>query len=147
MKTQIGEKLCQCYLADQRLHGLLEKVDSDLAQEAKEKGCGRCGAKLHCDDYDRKPRGGPTHWNKRRSFTCAEKRHRLTPASVRFLGQFVQSAFWKAARARFMPSVCELTLPLSLCAAFGVDRRDRLLDLLKFLSPITTGSDSSERMI
>jgi len=194
VKTQIGEKLCQCYLADQRLHELLEKVDSDLAQEAKEKRCGRCGAKLHCDDYDRKPRGGPTHWNKRRSFTCAQKRHRLTPASVRFLGrrvyvgmvvvlvsamnhglkaervralretlgverrtlerwrewwleQFVQSAFWKAARARFMPSVCELTLPLSLCAAFGVDRRDRLLDLLKFLSPITTGSDSSERMI
>jgi hypothetical protein len=59
-----------------------------------------------------------------------------------WLEQFVQSAFWKAARARFMPLVCELTLPLSLCEVFGVDRRDRLLDLLKFLSPITTRSDS-----
>jgi hypothetical protein len=55
-------------------------------------------------------------------------------------GSFGQSSFWKAARARFTPVLCEKTLPGSLCQAFGVDRRDRLLDLLKFLSPITTDS-------
>lgn len=58
---------------------------------------------------------------------------------------FVQSAFWKMARARFTPPCCEKTLPRSLCEAFQVERRDRLLDLLKFLSPITTGSVPLER--
>jgi hypothetical protein len=56
-----------------------------------------------------------------------------------WLGLFVKSAFWKEARARFMPPLCAKTLPLSLCLSFSVDeRRDRLLELLKFLSPITT---------
>jgi hypothetical protein len=57
-----------------------------------------------------------------------------------WLEVFVQSPFWKVARARFMPLICEATLPWSLCQAFGMDDRDRLLDLLKFLSPITTAS-------
>ena len=52
---------------------------------------------------------------------------------------FVQSRFWQEARARFMPPLCQQSLPLSLCLSFAVaERRDRLLDLLKFLSPITT---------
>lgn len=54
-----------------------------------------------------------------------------------WLEGFVQSAFWKAARSRFMPLVCEKTLPWSLCQAFGLGRRDKLLELLKFLRPIT----------
>ena len=38
-----------------------------------------------------------------------------------------------------MPPLCQKTLPLSLCLRFEVaERRDRLLDLLKFLAPITT---------
>jgi hypothetical protein len=41
-----------------------------------------------------------------------------------WLETFVQSSFWKAARARFMPSVCEQTLPGSLAEAFGIGRRD-----------------------
>ena len=56
-----------------------------------------------------------------------------------WLGLFVESSFWKQARARFLPPLCEQSLPLSLCLSFAVDeRRDRLLELLKFLSPITT---------
>ena len=51
---------------------------------------------------------------------------------------FVESSFWKAARAGFLPPLCEQTLPWSLCALFSIERRDRLLDLLKFLAPITT---------
>lgn len=52
---------------------------------------------------------------------------------------FVGSSFWKEARARFMPRLCQRTLPLSLGLSFGVsERRDRLLELLKFLAPITT---------
>ncbi len=155
-----------------------------MAQEAKEAGCRRCGEKLHCDNYPRKPRGGASHWDKRLSFTCAKKRHRVTPRSVRFLGRrvyvatvvvlvsamrhglapkrvqalretlgidrrtlerwrewwlenFVHGNFWKAARARFMPPLCERTLPLSLCEAFEIGSGERLLELLKFLSALT----------
>lgn len=52
---------------------------------------------------------------------------------------FVQSAFWKEMKSRFMPSLDPKTLPWSLCEAFGIIRWDRLLDLLRFLRPLTTG--------
>ena len=93
-------------------------------------------------------------------------RHGLNPGARRILGEslgvdrrtlerwkhwwralFTASHFWKATRARFMPSVCENSLPLSLCDAFSVDSRDRFLNLLKFLSPITTASIPLERLI
>jgi hypothetical protein len=83
--------------------------------------------------------------------------HGLTPARVRrirealqidwrtlkrwrqwWLDRFVRSSFWKAARARFMPPVCEQTLPLSLWLRFDLEGRQRLLAVLEFLSPITT---------
>ena len=55
-----------------------------------------------------------------------------------WLDNFVNSSFWRQARARFMPPLCLETMPLSLCLSFEVEeRRDRLLELLKFLSPIT----------
>jgi hypothetical protein len=57
-----------------------------------------------------------------------------------WLHAFVQSAFWKAARSRFSPPIDPKALPQALCEVFGVKRRDRLLKLLRFLSPITTGS-------
>jgi hypothetical protein len=57
-----------------------------------------------------------------------------------WLESFVQSPYWKLARARFMPLLCERSLPLSLGRAFAVDLPGQLLALLKFLSPITTGS-------
>ena len=55
-----------------------------------------------------------------------------------WLNTFVRCSLWKEARARFMPPVCEKTLPNSLCARFQIDERARLLALLKFLAPITT---------
>jgi len=55
-----------------------------------------------------------------------------------WLGLFVDSAFWREARARFLPPLCQKTMPLSLGLRFEVQRRGRLLDLLKFLAPITT---------
>jgi hypothetical protein len=54
-----------------------------------------------------------------------------------WLDNFVRSSFWKAARSRFMPPLCEKTLPLSLCLSFEVPQRDRLLALLQFLAPVT----------
>jgi hypothetical protein len=61
-----------------------------------------------------------------------------------WLETFVQTRFWKAQRARFMPPVCEATLPRSLMHHFGIglDRRDRLLDLLRFLAPLTVPGSS-----
>ena len=187
MKSTIGENRRQSDLAEQRLCDLLEKVDDDLAEAERQKGCRRCSGKLHRGDYRRKPRGGPK-WEWRRSFCCSQEgcRRRRTPPSVRFMGRrvyaglvvvlvsammhglkpdrvcrlrealnidrrtlerwrqwwlttFVQSSFWKGARARFMPPLCQRTLPASLCLSFEVEeRRDRLLDLLLFLAPITT---------
>ena len=177
----------QTYLSDKIVRQMIEGVDMDLAQKCKEADCHRCGDTLHWDSYPRKPRGGPESWDRRYSFTCAQKRHRTTPPSLRFLGpkvyvgvvvvlvsalmhglkphrvnclkehlqidrrtlahwrdwwrrRFVQGPFWKAARADFMPPVCESTLPAGLCERFEIERRDRLLALLKYLSPVTTGS-------
>lgn len=185
-KKRVGENWCQNHLADQQLYQLLEKVDVDLTEEARQRGCLLCGGRLHRSDYDRKPRGGP-QWELRFSLCCARKgcRRRNTPPSVRFmgrriyaglvvvlvsaithglkpervqrlrevlridrrtlerwrqwwLGRFVDSSFWREARARFLPPLCQKTIPLSLCLRFAVQRRSRLLELLKFLAPITT---------
>jgi hypothetical protein len=57
-----------------------------------------------------------------------------------WLENFVQSGFWKEARARFMPRLDEVILPLSLVEAFRAERRDGMVKLLEFLSPITTTS-------
>lgn len=198
MNKENRENLCQCYLADQQLHQLLEKVDSDLAEKVQQGGCAHCSGKLHRSDYKRKPRGGPDEDQEvyRDSFCCSQEgcRKRHTPASVRFLGRkvywgivvilvsamhhglkpervrtlrenlgidrrtlerwrrwwletFVKSSFWKAVRARFMPLICQKTLPWSLCEKFDVDRPDRLLVLLKFLCPVSTTSVPLERLI
>jgi len=188
LKTRVGDNWCQNHLADIHVYQLLERVDADLTQETRSKGCLLCGDKLHRSDYARKPRGGP-QWDLRFSLCCAKEgcRRRHTPPSVRFMGRrvyagfvvvlvsamihglkpervkllrealridrrtlerwrrwwlgiFIESSFWREARARFMPPLCLKTIPLSLCLSFEVERRDRLLDLLKFLAPITTPS-------
>jgi hypothetical protein len=51
---------------------------------------------------------------------------------------FVQSAFWKVAKGRFMPLLCEKTLPASLVQAFDAGGTDGLQRLLGFLAPLTT---------
>lgn len=57
-----------------------------------------------------------------------------------WLSLFVGSTFWKEARARFAPPLCQQTLPLSLCVIFQVERTEHLVNLLKFLAPITAPS-------
>jgi hypothetical protein len=64
-----------------------------------------------------------------------------------WLEDFVGSRFWRAARSRLVATFCQQTLPWSLCEAFEIAdragpggaerRRDRLLDLLRFLSPLS----------
>ncbi|MHB1305996.1 MAG: hypothetical protein ACYC23_02815 [Limisphaerales bacterium] len=55
-----------------------------------------------------------------------------------WLENFAASAFWKMARARFIPPLSAEDLPLGLCERFGIESADRLVELLRFLAPITT---------
>jgi hypothetical protein len=48
---------------------------------------------------------------------------------------FVESAFWKAAKAGFSPPVAETGAPRSLLERFGGDDLERLAALLRFLLP------------
>jgi len=59
----------------------------------------------------------------------------------------VASSFWKAARARFLPPLDPRTLPGSLLKSFAAHRRDRLLELLKFLAPLTTPAAWPEQVM
>ena len=179
-------------LKDADLIKLLEKIDWDLAEALRAESCRHCGAKLHCGDFTRKPRGVVVSWDKRHSFDCSRCRKRHTPPSVRFLGRkvyvgivvvlvaammhgpkarriatlnealgidartlkrwrqwwldvFVQTPFWKANRARFMPTLDEAQMPYCLVASFHAQGREGVIKLMEFLSPITT--TSGERMV
>jgi hypothetical protein len=51
---------------------------------------------------------------------------------------FVESAFWKLAKARLSPPADEGGFPLSLLERFGDDPQERLLRLLCFIQPLST---------
>ncbi len=51
---------------------------------------------------------------------------------------FVESDFWKAARAQFSPPVDETGAPRSLLARFSGSEEERLVALLRLLAPLTT---------
>lgn len=53
---------------------------------------------------------------------------------------FVPSAFWKAQRSRFRRPIAEEALPFSLLESFSAQQMDGLVKLMKFISPVTTGS-------
>ena len=53
---------------------------------------------------------------------------------------FVESRFWRAVRARFVPPVEETKLPGSLLERFAGDRAAALRRTLQFLAPATTES-------
>lgn len=55
-----------------------------------------------------------------------------------WLETFVETKFWRAARGHLMPPVDEKSLPLSLVERFEARTPERLVDLMKFLMPITT---------
>ena len=178
------------------LHQVLDEYDLKVLKQAQAGGCRFCGGKMHRGDYDRKPCGGPAHWDTRYSLCCAVDgcRRRLTPPSVRFFGRrgyvapffllvsalnhgltakrvqgltklfgvdrhtlkrwrewwlenFVRSRFWKEARAQIMPPLSEAALPGSLCQAFGLPRRDRLLKILAFLAPLTAPGTAESRVM
>ena len=62
-----------------------------------------------------------------------------------WLENFVQTPFWKANRARFMPVLEDALMPHCLVESFNAEGRKGLIKLMEFLSPITT--TSGERMV
>jgi hypothetical protein len=177
-------------LLDSRLYALLLKFDQDLATDARCRGCPKCGGRLDCGWYPRKPRTPsavklPATYEQRFSYSCAKCRKRCTPASARFLGRrvylgaivvlatamqqglpqwrasqlrevlgvslqtlarwrtwwaeaFAESAFWKAARAAFLPPVAATMTPSSLLERFAGAAHEQLGALLRFLAPLST---------
>ena len=179
-------------LGDATLYEILQRIDEDLAAQARAAGC-TCGGRLHSAVYPRKPRGGPAGlgagYENRLSYCCAREgcRRRTTPPSVRFLGRkvylgavvvlvsalrqgpsptrvrvlhemfgvgertlrrwrqwwqksFAEGSFWRAARGRFMLALTPGELPRAVAERFGAQTTDGLCRLLRFLSPISTGS-------
>ncbi len=55
-------------------------------------------------------------------------------------GIFVQSVFWKAARGRLARGIEGARMPLALVEVFGARQVEGVVNLMKFLSPITTQS-------
>ena len=82
-------------LARGRLWETLERIDEELAEGVRAKGCRECGGRLDRGDYPRKPRGALAEFGRlharRLSFCCAVEgcRRRATPPSVRFMGRRV----------------------------------------------------------
>lgn len=82
-------------LRDGRLYALLQRIDEDLCEEVRRRGCSHCPGRLHAAHYPRKPRGGPedlpASYDRRLSLCCDRDgcRKRATPPSVRFLGRRV----------------------------------------------------------
>lgn len=75
--------------------------------------------------------------------------HRLFGAARRTIARwtawwqeiFPRTLFWKQAKARFMPPLLQGSLLAELARVFEVTTHmEKLLSLLRFLSPITTGS-------
>lgn len=52
---------------------------------------------------------------------------------------FTATPFWQVARAKLMPPVAHDRLPASLIERFTGDAPDRLIELLRFIGPITGG--------
>jgi hypothetical protein len=55
-----------------------------------------------------------------------------------WLMSFVESAFWKGAKAAFSPPANESGFPLSLLARFGGDEETQLVALLRFIRELST---------
>ena len=121
----------QTLLCDSSFFSLLLRCDEDLAWEARQAGCPRCGGVLHSARYPRKPRGGPAglgrEFQLRQSFCCSVEgcRRRVTPASLRFLGRKVFFSVW----VLLLPVLRDGPTPVRLSQleeVFAVSRRTLL---------------------
>lgn len=85
---------------------------------------------------------GPTPWGMQRlRAELGVSRQTLERWRVWWREAFVESAFWKAAKAAFSPPADEASAPRSLLERFGGDELDQLAGLLRFLSPLSTPAE------
>jgi len=126
--TEETKHLWHELLHDASFYAFLLEADRDLAAQARERGCLRCGGRLDSARYRRKPRGAPVElpagWDRRESFCCDDCRKRVTPPSLRYLGRRVYAAMvvvlawvlrqgvtpWRAERLRELVGVHRRTL-------------------------------------
>ena len=82
--------MSQNFIFNASFHLLLNTIDQEFANKAKQQGC-PCGGKLHQADYPRSPFGIPAafraSYDERFSLCCDTCRRRITPPSVRFFGR------------------------------------------------------------
>ncbi len=87
--------MCHAFLSESRFYQFLFRIDQEIADQVRLKGCAHCGGRLHVADYQRKPQGIrcalDESYETRLSYCCATEgcRRRCTPPSVRFLGRKV----------------------------------------------------------
>ena len=85
--------MCHALLEAPKFFRLLQRIDQELAAQARAGGCLFCDGVLHCADYPRKPRACLVEvrddFDRRFSFCCNRCRKRCTAMSVRFLGRRV----------------------------------------------------------
>jgi hypothetical protein len=73
--------------------------------------------------------------------TITVDRRTLSRWQVWWRSTFTASPFWRIARAAFMPPVDEERLPAALIARFAGGAAERLIALLRFLSPLSGGKE------
>jgi len=178
-------------ICDDKFHGILFKIDQELAQEAESSDCPYCYHQLHHADYPRSPNGIPAnqrhHYEHRFSFCCSKCRKRVTPETVRFFGRrwypaaafllvcilhlgitdkrieqikrhlgirvnkltwerwrlwwqdaFELTLFWKQAKGHLSKQpASKFLIARSILRIFSGSLSDKMLHLLRFLSPLT----------
>jgi hypothetical protein len=173
---------------------ILCKIDKELADNAQELGCQKCGDVLHQANYPRSPIGILSqlreYYDQRFSLCCKTCRKRVTPMSVRFFGRrwypapalilvsilklgiserrldqvkkhlgikvsestwkrwrrwwrdsFEFTLFWKQAKGQLaiQPEITALISRDLLYSFDGRSLEEKVISLLKFLSPLTGG--------
>jgi hypothetical protein len=79
------------FLINANFHSFLDLMEQDLANQTQQRGCPKCGRKLHQANYPRSPVGilarFRDYYKERLSFCCSKCRKRMTPPSVKFFGR------------------------------------------------------------
>ena len=110
---------------------LLQRLDLDLASQARAENCARCDGPLHAARYPRKLRGVPdevaSRFTRRESFCCGVEgcRTRLTPPSVVFFGRRFYAAAMVVLVSALADGASERRLA-RLHGLYGIDRRTLL---------------------
>ena len=134
-------------LENESLYLVLGRIDEDLSERARQRGCGRCGGPLHRAGYLRKPRGValalPDWLRRRRGLCCGHCRQRVLPRSVLFWGRRI---YWAAVVV--VVAGCRLAQPVratlgQLGRLLGVSRQS-VSRWCRYFTYVFPGSDEGK---